>query len=344
MYRLRVGQNIGDIRPEKLDSAEIGWRIQHQNFALETTAYRMKKKNYYFRDSNSENLSNGKTSHTGLEIDLSAHYQRLHGAVRASYARQLYEFTHAPNQILSGQDIDSAPRKLMQAELGYDITSELATKLQWHYISAYHMNESGSQNMMAIHWLISICHGAPKMIMKCALPFTIFLTKPMRAVRILLLGKRAIFPAKNAIGLFISSVIFALTPLWTRHARATKPTIAIRVFAQILLVVVLGIIKFRRADNFGCNGSITNFVQSSLKRLARRNRLLLLLGGICINPRAILCPHIIALCHALRRVMIFPKKRAVAPQNWFYAGQKPPAPLHYAPLSLSRLFIGRVWG
>ena len=145
MYRLRMGQNIGDIRPEKLDSVEIGWRLQHQNFALETTAYHMKKKNYYFRDSNSENLSNGKTSHAGLEVDLSAHYQRLSGAIRASYARHLYEFTHAPNQIMSGQDIDSAPRKIMQAELGYDITSELATKLHWHYIGPYHMNESGSQ-------------------------------------------------------------------------------------------------------------------------------------------------------------------------------------------------------
>src|SRR5262250_3488237 len=42
-------------------------------------------------------------------------------------------------------------------------------------------------------------------------------------------------------------------PDWTAHARAAKSTIAHRILRQILLVVVLGKIEWRRIADFGGN-------------------------------------------------------------------------------------------
>lgn len=146
LYRLRTGQSVGEIRPEKLDSAEIGWRTFSRPVEIEVSVFKMKKGNYYFRDSNSENVSNGKTEHEGLELSLSgALTERLGLELSASYARHLYAFSHGPNGIVAGADIDSAPRRLALIGLTYEPTSKWTISGKWHYVGRYATNEANTR-------------------------------------------------------------------------------------------------------------------------------------------------------------------------------------------------------
>ncbi len=143
LYRLRTGQAVGDLRPEQLDSSEIGLRTNKQGLSIELGVYHMKKKNYYFRDSNSENVSNGKTSHKGIEASLSgALSEKLSFDLSASYAKHQYEFSHTPNGIRAGTDIDSAPRKLAHLGIHYDIGADWKIRGRWHYVGRYATDEA----------------------------------------------------------------------------------------------------------------------------------------------------------------------------------------------------------
>src|SRR5579863_4356100 len=91
------------------------------------------------------------------------------------------------------------------------------------------------------------------------------------------------------------------------HAGAAEAAITVRVLRQILLVIVLGEIKRRRLADFGgdraqalggeCLG-ITRTRSLSLRKLRRRKR---------INAGAVLRADVVALSHALRRIVTFPE-------------------------------------
>src|SRR6185295_9137441 len=69
----------------------------------------------------------------------------------------------------------------------------------------------------------------------------------------------------------------------TRNARAAEAAIAVRVLAEVLLVVVLGVVELGRRADFGRDRAVVLLVQRLLERFLRFARGLELLITICID-------------------------------------------------------------
>jgi len=93
----------------------------------------------------------------------------------------------------------------------------------------------------------------------------------------------------------------------TGNARAAEPAIAVRVLRQILLVIFFCEVERPGGRDLGRDVRVSRRLQPSLIRLARGFRLgeLRLAGGE--DRRAILRADIVALPHALRRIVILPE-------------------------------------
>src|SRR5580704_11874772 len=90
-------------------------------------------------------------------------------------------------------------------------------------------------------------------------------------------------------------------------AGAAESAIAERVLRQILLVVILGEIEWRRLADFGGDAAKPGALEARFVAFARRLGGPLLLGGIGVDRRAVLRPDIVALAHPLGRVVALPE-------------------------------------
>src|SRR5688500_9336875 len=91
------------------------------------------------------------------------------------------------------------------------------------------------------------------------------------------------------------------------HARPAQTAVAAGVLAQVLLVVVLGVIEGRRGAQLGRDLALAGLAQAGLVGLPRGlgQRALLVVEGV--ERRAVLRAHVVALAHALRRVVALPE-------------------------------------
>src|SRR5688572_8754410 len=87
------------------------------------------------------------------------------------------------------------------------------------------------------------------------------------------------------------------------HAGAAEAAVTIWILCQILLVIVLGVVEGRRVENLGRNLAVTGLREALLERRARRFRGAPLLGRGDIDAGAVLRADIVALAHALGRIV-----------------------------------------
>ncbi|MEX1154019.1 TonB-dependent receptor [Parvibaculum sp.] len=153
LYRLQSLQVPGEAKSEVLDSAEIGARGRIGSLRYETNFFYMKKKNFYFRDANGFNVSNGKTNHMGIEAELSAPLGAgfdIAGA--ATWARHTYAFDNiigpginSTETIRDGDDVDTAPRTLGSLRLGYTFHEGAGrAELEWVHMGSYWMDAANT--------------------------------------------------------------------------------------------------------------------------------------------------------------------------------------------------------
>jgi len=153
MYRLQFRQVPGETRSEVLDSLELGARGQWGTLSYEVAAYAMRKRNFYFRDVDGLNVSNGRTKHLGVEAELGTPLAfGFDLAASGTYARHSYDFTRIPTtpfgaaeSIFSGADVDTAPRTLANLRLGYAFNDKLRAELEWEHMGGYWMDASNTQ-------------------------------------------------------------------------------------------------------------------------------------------------------------------------------------------------------
>ena len=121
LYRLHVNQQGGDkIKAERLDSVELGLRGRRQGLSWEIVGFYMNKSRHNFRDADFETFADGKTRHAGLELQTHISLGAgLSWQMAFTYAQHWYAFDHEPSGIKKGDDIDSAPRILLNTELAY---------------------------------------------------------------------------------------------------------------------------------------------------------------------------------------------------------------------------------
>ena len=106
----------------------------------------MKKRNVILRDSSGVIVDNGKTVHRGIEYEIAWQLLptlRLSGG--GTYARHQYDFSRSVSggdNILKGNDIDTAPRHLHRAALWWQPLPALTTELEWQHVGQYWLDAS----------------------------------------------------------------------------------------------------------------------------------------------------------------------------------------------------------
>jgi iron complex outermembrane receptor protein len=151
LYRLQAGQNVSDLQSETIDSLEFVYRWQTSRHWIEGSAFAMQKDNFIFQDANRFNISDGKTDHWGLEMQaLFSAENGLFGGFAATYARHTYDFfrdggSQASETIQPGNDVDTAPRTLGSARIGYDRPIGLV-QLEWVHFGSYFLDAANEHS------------------------------------------------------------------------------------------------------------------------------------------------------------------------------------------------------
>ena len=146
LYRLQSQQEIAELEPETLDAIELGFRTLDDDHYLELAAFFMSKRNAIYRDSEGFNISGARTRHQGIELDYQARLgERWALALNGTWALHRYASDYsAPlgEQIISGNDIDTAPRTLGSARLAWTPGSNTETELEWQHTGGYYLDAS----------------------------------------------------------------------------------------------------------------------------------------------------------------------------------------------------------
>ncbi|GLQ00526.1 TonB-dependent receptor [Methylophaga thalassica] len=146
----RIQNNNGDrADSEQIDSIEVGVRKVGEGFQYEITAYHMRKKDYFFTDSNDINVNDGKTKHTGLELGMFYPFNsQFDVAANLTFAKHEYDFNRASSDdystIESGNYLVTAPKQMANVRLGWNFTPKSRAELEWEHMGEYYINDGNT--------------------------------------------------------------------------------------------------------------------------------------------------------------------------------------------------------
>lgn len=143
LYRLQPGQEIDGIEPEQLDSLEAGLRLAGPDgLALELTGFSMLKRNVFFRDADGLNVTDGRTTHEGVELEgvwPVMDNLTLSGAL--TWAVHRYDFDRPVGQasevVVRGNRVDTAPEWLWNIRAGWQPAERLHLEAEWVHVGEY---------------------------------------------------------------------------------------------------------------------------------------------------------------------------------------------------------------
>jgi iron complex outermembrane recepter protein len=162
LYRLQRQQSIADLNAERLDSLEVGARGLVGPLRYSLAAFTMKKDHVIFRDSNAFNVSDGKTDHEGVEYEFAwLPLETLSLSLAGTYARHTYDFNRAVEggeTIVSGRDVDTAPRHINAARLDWQFLAAANAELEWQSVGRYFV-DAGNANEYGGHDLLNLRVG-----------------------------------------------------------------------------------------------------------------------------------------------------------------------------------------
>ena len=150
LYSLQQNQVPGEAEVETLDGLELGFKGRWGSIALDLAGFAQWKDNFFFRNANGFNVSNGQTNHQGIEASFYAPINEYF-AVRGSgtLAKHTYDFTEdvgsAANNITDGNRVDTAPDTLGHVTAIFTPTDRLKAELEWRHVGDY-FTDPGNTN------------------------------------------------------------------------------------------------------------------------------------------------------------------------------------------------------
>lgn len=145
LYSLQQNQVPGEAEVETLDSLEAGLKARWGRVSFDAAAFTQWKDNFFFRNANGFNVSNGETRHKGIEASVFFpinDYIAIRGS--GTLAEHTYDFTEivgsAANNITSGDRIDTAPDTLAHLTAIITPTDRLSADIEWRHVGAYFTN------------------------------------------------------------------------------------------------------------------------------------------------------------------------------------------------------------
>lgn len=154
LYRLQRQQTTADLGSEHLDSGELGWKYHAGTYlSFDLAVYEMKKRNVILRETNGFNVSNGSTSHRGIEYELVftpwifEHDWRFD--FTGTIARHQYTFSRSIDggeTIIDGNDVDTAPRQLHNISLTthFGAAEDWTLNVNWNYVGKYFLDAANT--------------------------------------------------------------------------------------------------------------------------------------------------------------------------------------------------------
>ena len=162
LYRLQRQQSIADLDAERLDSIEVGARGAFGALRYSLAAFKMKKDNVIFRDSDGFNVSDGKTDHEGVEYEFNwLPIETLSLALAGTYAKHTYAFNRVVDggeTIVSGRDVDTAPRHVNTARVEWQFLPVANAELEWVSVGRYFV-DAANANEYPGHDLLNLRVG-----------------------------------------------------------------------------------------------------------------------------------------------------------------------------------------
>jgi iron complex outermembrane receptor protein len=148
LYRLQSGQTVASLSSESLRSLEVGINATKGRFDVDVSTYLERSNSLIFRDADGYNVSDGKTRSRGIETDFAFHPNDIHtlGLV-ATYARHRYDFTRDASRgetIISGNDVDTAPRWLASAHWRARFTERTTFEFELSHIGPHFINAANT--------------------------------------------------------------------------------------------------------------------------------------------------------------------------------------------------------
>jgi len=165
LYRLQAGQESADLDAEEIDSIELTLRGTVSDFSYSISGFYMDKANVIFQDSDRLNTDSGETRHYGIEYEL----YRSFGAegnvditLSGTFARHKYTkdvTTPAPGGqaiiATKNNDVDTAPRRMGAAQLGWQISAATRAELEWISMGKYY-TDINNQHSYSGHELFNV--------------------------------------------------------------------------------------------------------------------------------------------------------------------------------------------
>ena len=159
LYRLQRQQSVADLVSERLASVEAGWRHESPRQSWSLAAYAMTKSNVILRDADAFTVSDGRTTHRGLEYEfrrrLAPGWQL---AASGTFARHRYAFSRSIDggeTIVAGRDVDTAPRQLHRAALQWRGGTTWEGELELLHVGAY-FADAANQDRYPGHTLTNL--------------------------------------------------------------------------------------------------------------------------------------------------------------------------------------------
>jgi iron complex outermembrane receptor protein len=142
LYRLQKEQQITDIKSEQLESFEAGMRFDQNTLSAELNLYRMNKQQVIVKDSDGFVVSDGETSHQGIEWKLGyALNPEWQITTTGAWAKHRYIDSSLLNGVaLNGNDIDTAPRHQGSVHLLYQPSEQTSAEFEWLYLGSYFLD------------------------------------------------------------------------------------------------------------------------------------------------------------------------------------------------------------
>ena len=149
LYRLQSQQLPGEARVETLDSFEAGLRGSLIDGALsyQVAAYTADKENFFFRDADGLNVTDGTTRHQGVDAIWRLSWDDLFAFEgSASWADQVYTFDRPVNGILDGNQIDTAPEWLADLAFIWAPEDAFSWRVSAEYVGDYFTNPANTRD------------------------------------------------------------------------------------------------------------------------------------------------------------------------------------------------------
>ncbi|MBU2870383.1 TonB-dependent receptor [Colwellia sp. E2M01] len=139
LFRLQDGQVIADLDTENIESIELGIRGNTLNLFYDMNVFSMDKDNFIFQDTNRQNISDGETSHQGIEFSLNYQLPKnFYANVNGTFAEHKYQSSVSlSNTDIKGNYIDTAPETMGSMQLGWRDEQNNQLEVEWVHLGEY---------------------------------------------------------------------------------------------------------------------------------------------------------------------------------------------------------------